>query len=102
MDRERPRPGCGSPATEDGAADAGGAVRAGELAEVGALLREHGGPLVDEVPNAVRFSMACPATPTCGLAVAESERALPDAVRQVEAILREVGLADERCGIRRT
>jgi sulfite reductase (ferredoxin) len=39
--------------------------------------------------------MACPAMPTCGLAVTESERVLPGMMDQLEAGLAELGLADE-------
>ncbi|MEA2641203.1 MAG: hypothetical protein QOF51_2597, partial [Chloroflexota bacterium] len=66
------------------------------------LLHDHGVPLVETVSNALRFSMACPATPTCGLALAESERALPDVVRKIEGYLNEAGLGDERLSIRMT
>ena len=37
-------------------------------------------------------SMACVALPTCGLAMAESERYLPDLVTKIEAILEHYGL----------
>ena len=40
-----------------------------------------------ELSAARRFSMACPALPTCGLAVAESERAIPELLDQFEAEL---------------
>lgn len=43
-----------------------------------------------------RYAMACPAYPTCGLAVAESERYLPDVIGELEAR----GLGDERVWIR--
>jgi sulfite reductase (ferredoxin) len=79
-----------------------GNFAADQRAEVEALLREHGVSLVDAVPNALRYSMACPATPTCGLAVAESERALPDVVRQIDAVLQGLGLGDERLSVRMT
>jgi sulfite reductase (ferredoxin) len=69
---------------------------------VEAILRKHGVPMANDVPNALRYSMACPATPTCGLALAESERSLPPVVREIEATLSEVGLAEERLSIRMT
>ncbi|MBM2810473.1 MAG: NADPH-dependent assimilatory sulfite reductase hemoprotein subunit [Chloroflexi bacterium] len=69
---------------------------------IDALLRSHGVRLTGEVSNALRYSMACPATPTCGLALAESERALPSVIRQIEADLQELGLADERLSVRMT
>ncbi len=79
-----------------------GDLPADRRAEVEALLRAHGVPLVEEVPSALRHSMACPAIPTCGLAVAESERALPSVIRQIHAVLDELGLAGERLSVRMT
>ncbi len=46
--------------------------------------------------------MACPAIPTCGLAVAEAERVLPDLIRQLEKVVATLGLADERISFRMT
>jgi sulfite reductase (ferredoxin) len=46
--------------------------------------------------------MACPAIPTCGLAVAESERVLPDLIRQIDAVVAGLGLQDERISFRMT
>jgi sulfite reductase (ferredoxin) len=46
--------------------------------------------------------MACPALPTCGLAVAEAERYLPDLVKEIEAELHKLGLGDEPLSIRMT
>lgn len=66
------------------------------------LLKEHGVPLSAEISNTVRHSMGCPAYPTCGLAVAESERAQPTLIRQIEAIVAELGLAGERISYRMT
>ena len=39
--------------------------------------------------------MACPALPTCGLAVAESERVMPSIIDQLEVELEKLGLQDE-------
>ena len=47
-------------------------------------------------------SMACPALPTCGLSLAESERYLPDLLGAVENLLDENGLGDERIILRMT
>ena len=67
---------------------------------VEALMAEYGIAPVDSIPRAVRYAMACPAIPTCGLAVAEAERALPSLVRQLSALLDELGLAEERISFR--
>jgi sulfite reductase (ferredoxin) len=66
------------------------------------LLRRHGVPLSDEISNARRWSMACPAWPTCGLAVAESERALPGVIDQLEVELARLGLSQEVFTVRMT
>jgi sulfite reductase (NADPH) hemoprotein beta-component len=47
-------------------------------------------------------SMACVALPTCGLALAESERYLPDLVGEIEEVLEEVGLSRDAITIRMT
>ncbi|HKJ89499.1 MAG TPA: NADPH-dependent assimilatory sulfite reductase hemoprotein subunit, partial [Oceanipulchritudo sp.] len=47
-------------------------------------------------------SMACVALPTCGLALAESERYLPDLVTEVESLLEEAGLREDAITIRMT
>jgi sulfite reductase (NADPH) hemoprotein beta-component len=47
-------------------------------------------------------SMACPALPTCGLALAESERLLPGLIDRLEKLLSDVGLAGEEIIIRTT
>jgi sulfite reductase (ferredoxin) len=64
------------------------------------LMAEYGIAPVESVPPAIRYAMACPAIPTCGLAVAEAERAMPSLVRKLGALLDELGLADERISFR--
>ena len=49
-----------------------------------------------------RNSMACVALPTCGLAMAESERYLPTLLDKLETILEETGLSNEDIVIRMT
>jgi sulfite reductase beta subunit-like hemoprotein len=46
--------------------------------------------------------MACPALPTCGLALAESERVLPSIVTQIDAVLASLNLTDDPITIRMT
>ncbi|MBD2541358.1 sulfite reductase, ferredoxin dependent [Coleofasciculus sp. FACHB-SPT36] len=50
----------------------------------------------------VRYSMACPAMPTCGLAITESERIMPDLLNRVRALLKKVGLENEHFIVRMT
>src|SRR5690606_35555261 len=56
----------------------------------------------EEVSMVRRWSMACPALPTCGLAVTESERVLPGIIDQLEVELQRLGLENERFSLRMT
>ena len=47
-------------------------------------------------------SSACVAFPTCGLAMAESERYLPELVGKLEGVIEEVGLRQESIVMRMT
>jgi sulfite reductase (NADPH) hemoprotein beta-component len=67
---------------------------------IDALLDQHG--LSGEVGALRRNAMACVALPTCGLALAEAERYLPDLVSALEAELAQVGLAGDEITIRMT
>ncbi|MGX6445044.1 assimilatory sulfite reductase (NADPH) hemoprotein subunit [Neobacillus sp. K501] len=49
-----------------------------------------------------RSSMACVALPTCGLAMAEAERYLPELIDKIEEIVDENGLRDKEITIRMT
>jgi sulfite reductase (ferredoxin) len=50
----------------------------------------------------VRYGMACPAMPTCGLAITESERVIPSILERIRALLTKVGLEDEHLVVRMT
>ncbi len=70
--------------------------------EVEAWLESYGIATVESISTVRRWSMACPALPTCGLAVTEAERALPDLLDQLERELDRLGLAEERFTVRMT
>jgi sulfite reductase (ferredoxin) len=59
------------------------------------ILRRHNVQLSEEYSEVRRWSMACPALPTCGLAITESERILPSIIDQLETELGKLGLQDE-------
>jgi sulfite reductase (NADPH) hemoprotein beta-component len=65
-------------------------------------LAEHGVPVENQASVIRRASIACPALPTCGLALAESERVMPGVLGRIEETLAEVGLKDEEIIIRMT
>jgi sulfite reductase (ferredoxin) len=75
-------------------------IEPAQRSRVDALMAEFGIAPVESIPRAIRYAMACPAIPTCGLAVAEAERALPGLVRQLASLLDELGLSDERISFR--
>ncbi len=66
------------------------------------ILAEHGVLRAEQLTTVQKYSMACPAIPTCGLAISESERALPTIIDQLEAELLDLGLADEKLSVRMT
>lgn len=66
-----------------------------DRSQIEKILREHCVPLTEETSAARRWSIACPALPTCGLAITESERILPSMMDQLEAELEKLGLGDE-------
>lgn len=65
------------------------------------ILKKNGVSL-DHSSGLRRNAMACVALPTCGLALAESERFLPHVVDDLEKILEKVGLKNEDIVIRMT
>jgi sulfite reductase (NADPH) hemoprotein beta-component len=68
--------------------------------EIEALVAAHG--LTSRASALRRNAMACVALPTCGLALAESERYLPSLVTALEECLAVNGLAEDEIVIRMT
>jgi sulfite reductase (NADPH) hemoprotein beta-component len=69
---------------------------------ISTLLAEHGVKTENQASVLHAAALACPALPTCGLALAESERMLPGLIDRIEALCAEVGLAGEEIIIRST
>ena len=67
-----------------------------------AMLRAHGVRLAADMLPARRWALACPALPTCGLALTEAERVSDDIVGMIEESLARYGLERERLSIRIT
>lgn len=70
--------------------------------EVEAFLTSYGIPLPQQYSNIRKDSMACVALPTCGLAIAESERVFPEVISDLEKQLDELGLSGQRIMARMT
>jgi sulfite reductase (ferredoxin) len=67
-----------------------------------ALLRGHGVRLAEELLPVERWALACPALPSCGLALTEAERVQGDIVGAIAARMRRWGIEEERLSIRIT
>ena len=79
-----------------------GGVTAEQKPRIDALLAEY---KLDHPEHLTRLrlnSMACVALPTCGLALAESERYLPDLITQLDTVIEECGLRETDIVIRMT
>jgi sulfite reductase (ferredoxin) len=63
--------------------------------QVNEILARHGVPQSEGFTEARKTAHACVALPTCGLALAESERAFPGWLDGIDAVLRELGLEKE-------
>lgn len=69
---------------------------------VQAVLDEHGVATERQATALEGAALSCPALPTCGLALAESERYLPGFLQRLEGLCEEVGLAGEEIIVRVT
>jgi sulfite reductase (ferredoxin) len=77
-------------------------VEPGQRRQVDAILAENGIAPAESARGLRRLAMACPALPTCGLAIAEAERALPGVLDSLQAVFDDVGLADSSPTVRMT
>jgi sulfite reductase (NADPH) hemoprotein beta-component len=73
-----------------------------DRAGVNALLAEHGVKTEKQGSVLSLAALACPALPTCGLALAESERMLPGLINRLETLAGDLGLGGEEFIIRST
>jgi sulfite reductase (ferredoxin) len=73
-----------------------------ERKNVERLLAEHGIKQAGELSLLRRYSIACPAFPTCGLSITESERVMPKIIDALEVELARLGLGDERITVHMT
>jgi sulfite reductase (NADPH) hemoprotein beta-component len=69
---------------------------------INSIFAAHKIPVENQATVLHAASMACPALPTCGLALAESERILPGLVDRIEKLCGDLGLDNEEIIIRST
>ncbi len=77
-------------------------IRPEDREAITAVLREHGVRLAEDMLPAERWALACPALPTCGLALTEAERVQGEIVAAIQEPLARYGLERERLSIRIT
>ncbi|HMF75544.1 MAG TPA: NADPH-dependent assimilatory sulfite reductase hemoprotein subunit [Bryobacteraceae bacterium] len=75
-------------------------IRDKDKPEIAGMLHSHGIAEPEALPPVLRYAIACPALPTCGQALTESERIMPEVVAEIQAELDAVGLPQETVHLR--
>jgi sulfite reductase (ferredoxin) len=73
-----------------------------DVPEVGSIFARHGVELNPVKLGTRRDAMACPALPTCGLALTDAERVLPAIVGEINDEMTRLGIGSRRLSIRMT
>jgi sulfite reductase beta subunit-like hemoprotein len=73
-----------------------------QKARLTAILEHHRVPRPERLTETRRMAHACVALPTCGLALAESERVFPSVLADIDRILTELDLREEKILVRMT
>jgi sulfite reductase (ferredoxin) len=73
-----------------------------DKAEINRIMAEHGIKGADELSLLRRYAIACPAFPTCGLSITESERALPGLIDDLEVAIAKLGLQSDKIAVHMT
>ncbi|WP_373653504.1 NADPH-dependent assimilatory sulfite reductase hemoprotein subunit [Schlesneria sp. DSM 10557] len=77
-------------------------IRPEDQADIVRILFEHGIKQDHELTLLRRYSIACPAFPTCGLSITESERALPGIIDELEVEMAKLGIQHDRIAVHMT
>ena len=70
--------------------------------DIDRILSEHGVKSVENLSLIRRYSIACPAFPTCGLSITESERVLPQLIDQLDGVISELNLEEHKIALHMT
>ncbi len=73
-----------------------------DRAEVTRLASAHGIRFAEQLPPVVREALACVALPTCGLALTEAERVLPEILADVHGEMQGAGIGEQAISVRVT
>ncbi|WP_353259673.1 sulfite reductase, ferredoxin dependent [Prochlorothrix hollandica] len=77
-------------------------IEPGDREAIQGILDRCGIPGPGDIDTLERYAMACPALPTCGLAITESERAIPGILERIRVLLDRLELKNEHFVIRMT
>jgi sulfite reductase (ferredoxin) len=77
-------------------------IEPSQKAQIDDILRRHGIPRPEDLTETRRLAQACVALPTCGLALAESERVFHLVLDKIDETLKEFDLQDEPILVRMT
>jgi len=75
-------------------------IEASEKPRIEQILHEHGVKLASDITPVYRNMLACVSYPTCGKALAEAERIKLPLVAEIEKVMAENNVLDERISIR--
>ena len=75
-------------------------IKDADRSQIAALLDEYGIAEAQSLPPVLRHAMACPALPTCALAITESERIMPEVVAEIQTELNDAGLGSQIVDLR--
>lgn len=70
--------------------------------DIDQILADHGMKSAEQLSLARRYSIACPAFPTCGLSITESERVLPQVIDSLDTEIAKLGMQAEKISIHMT
>lgn len=77
-------------------------INPSDKADIVKILADHGIKQDHELTLLRRYAIACPAFPTCGLSITESERALPAILDGLEVEMAKLGIQHDRVSVHMT
>ncbi|HWR54583.1 MAG TPA: NADPH-dependent assimilatory sulfite reductase hemoprotein subunit [Bryobacteraceae bacterium] len=77
-------------------------IAAQQRADITRILAQHGIRAAEELPPVVRESIGCVALPTCGLAITEAERVMPEILDGIHGVMADLGIGSQPISVRVT
>ena len=77
-------------------------IKPQDQSDIVKILADHGIKQDHELTLLRRYSIACPAFPTCGLSITESERALPGIIDELDIEMAKLGIQHDRISVHMT